>query len=103
VHRTLLAAAISPDNTPHGYNLTFAIPLLMFIITAVALYLRFRSPHQVPGHVALTSARWANPESAQQEAHPETLEADGTQTTAGSSLQESAADPEAPPESVEDS
>lgn len=52
VQGTLLAAAISPDNTPHGYNLTFVFPMLMFIIIAALLYLRFRSPHQVPGHAA---------------------------------------------------
>jgi hypothetical protein len=59
VQGTLLAAAISPDNTPHGYNLTFAFPMLLFIIVAVALYLRFRSPHRVPGHAALASSRQA--------------------------------------------
>ncbi len=59
MHRVLLAAAISPDNVPHGYNLTFAFPMLMFIIVAAALFLRFRSAHRVPGHVALTSSRWA--------------------------------------------
>lgn len=56
---TLLAAAIHPDNTPHGYNLTFAFPMLMFIIIAGALFLRFRAAHNVPGHVALNSSRWA--------------------------------------------
>ncbi len=55
----MLLAAISPDNTPHGYNLTFAFPMLMFIIIAGALYLRFRSTHRVPGHVELASSRWA--------------------------------------------
>ena len=55
----LLAAAISPDNTPHGYNLTFAFPMLMFIIIAGGLYLRFRGTHRVPGHVGLASSRWA--------------------------------------------
>ncbi len=56
---TLLAAAIHPDNTPHGYNLTFAFPMLMFIIIAGALFLRFRGAHNVPGHVSFTSSRWA--------------------------------------------
>ena len=55
----LLAAAIHPDNTPHGYNLTFAFPMLMFIIVAGVLYLRFRGPHRVPGHISLESSRWA--------------------------------------------
>jgi hypothetical protein len=54
-----LLAAVRPGNTPHGYNLTFAFPMLMFIIIAGALYLRFRGPHNVPGHVAMTSSRWA--------------------------------------------
>ncbi len=60
MHGMLLAAGISPDNTPHGYNLTFAFPMLMFIIIAGGLYLRFRSTHRVPGHVGLTSSRWAS-------------------------------------------
>ena len=59
MHGVLLAAAVHPDNTPHGYNLTFAFPMLMFIIVAGALFLRMRSPHRVPGHVSLTSSRWA--------------------------------------------
>ena len=59
MHGTLLAV-VHPDNTPHGYNLTFAFPMLMFIIVAGALYLLFRSTHQVPGHVALESSRWAS-------------------------------------------
>lgn len=52
---TLVAAAISPDNTPHGYNLTFAFPMLMFIIIAALLYLRFRGPHRVPGRTTAGS------------------------------------------------
>jgi len=58
VHGALLAA-VRPDNTPHGYNLTFAFPMLMFIIVAGALYLRFRAAHHVPGHVSLSASRWA--------------------------------------------
>ena len=58
MHGALLAA-VHPDNTPHGYNLTFAFPMLMFIIVAGALYLRFRAAHNVPGHVAHSSSRWA--------------------------------------------
>jgi len=63
VHGALLAA-VHPDNTPHGYNWTFVFPMLMFIIVAGALYLRFRSAHQVPGHVALESSRWATATTA---------------------------------------
>jgi hypothetical protein len=58
VHRALLAV-ISPDNTPHGYNLTFAFPMALFVIVALALFLIFRSTHRVPGHVAMSSSRWA--------------------------------------------
>jgi hypothetical protein len=58
VHAALLAV-VHPGDTPHGYNLTFAFPMLMFIIIAGALYLRFRGAHHVPGHVAFTSSRWA--------------------------------------------
>jgi hypothetical protein len=76
VQGMLLAAAISPDNTPHGYNLTFAFPELMFIIIAAVLYLRFRSPHRVPGQTTLATAR-------QEVAGPAH---DGT--TAGSTLHE---------------
>jgi hypothetical protein len=63
VHGALLAA-VHPDNTPHGYNLTFAFPMLMFIIVAGALYLRFRGSHRVPGHVGLMSSRWAGAANA---------------------------------------
>jgi hypothetical protein len=66
VHAALLAAVV-PDNTPHGYNLTFAFPMLLFIVVAGALYLRFRAPHRVPGHVALTSSRWAKGAKARAE------------------------------------
>jgi hypothetical protein len=38
--------------------------MLMFIIIAGALYLRFRGAHRVPGHVAFTSSRWARAGSA---------------------------------------
>lgn len=54
-----LLAVVRPDNTPHGYNLTYAFPALVFIIVAGALYLIFRGSHQVPGHVGLASSRWA--------------------------------------------
>ncbi len=58
--RGTLLAAVSPDNTPHGANLTFVIPIVFFVVVAAVLYLRFRGPHRVPGHVALASSRWAS-------------------------------------------
>ena len=51
-----LLAVVRPGNTPHGYNLTFAFPMLMFIIVAGALFLRFRGAHNVPGHAAMRSS-----------------------------------------------
>jgi hypothetical protein len=39
-------AAVTPDNTPHGYNLTFAVPIAVFAVVAVALYLLFSRPHR---------------------------------------------------------
>ena len=57
MHGALLAV-VHPDNTPHGANLTFAVPVLVFVITSGVLYLRFRAAHTVPGHVPLGSSRW---------------------------------------------
>jgi hypothetical protein len=94
VRGTLLAAAVSPDNTPHGYNLTFAFPMLMFIIIAALLYLRFRSPHRVPGQAALASAR---PEVAGP-AHDGTT---GGSTLHGGAVVEGAAGEAAEPEGTQ--
>jgi hypothetical protein len=41
---------VTSDNSPHGYNLTFAFPMLLFIIIGGALYLVLTRPHTVPGH-----------------------------------------------------
>ena len=54
MHGTLLAV-VNPDNTPHGYNWSFAFPMLLFIVIAGALYLVFRRPHHVPGHNLLAA------------------------------------------------
>ncbi len=59
MHGALLAV-VQPDNTPHGANLTFAIPVVIFVVVAVGLFLRFRAPHTVPGHVSFRSSRWAS-------------------------------------------
>ncbi|MGA3154245.1 MAG: hypothetical protein ACLPN6_28795 [Streptosporangiaceae bacterium] len=56
MHGTLLAV-VNPDNTPHGYNWSFAFPMLLFIVITGALYLIFRRPHTVPGHHMLAAAR----------------------------------------------
>lgn len=58
MHAVLLAG-VRPDNTPHGANLTFAIPVVFFVVVAALLFVRFRSSHPVPGHVGLKSSKWA--------------------------------------------
>jgi hypothetical protein len=45
VHR-MIVAVIDPANTPHGYNWTFAFPMLLFIVIAVILYALFSRPHR---------------------------------------------------------
>ncbi len=42
----VILAAISPDNTPHGYNWTFAFPMLLFIVVVLVLYALFSRPHR---------------------------------------------------------
>jgi hypothetical protein len=59
--RSLILAAVSPDNTPHGYNLTFAFPMLLFIIIGVILYLLFSRPHRrVPARMLTLPASSAD-------------------------------------------
>jgi hypothetical protein len=46
----LILAAVTPDNTPHGYNWTFAFPMLLFIVVSLILYVLFSRPHRrIPG------------------------------------------------------
>jgi hypothetical protein len=69
----LILAAVSPDNTPHGYNWTFAFPMLLFIAVALVLYMLLGRPHRrVPGepisvatgtHLQSSSAGLAGSES----------------------------------------
>ena len=48
-----VVAAVTPDNTPHGYDLTFAVPVGLFAVVAVALYLLFSRPHRrIPARAA---------------------------------------------------
>jgi hypothetical protein len=54
----LILAAVNPDNTPHGYNLTFAFPMLLFIVIGGVLYLLFSRPHRrVPARTLALPAR----------------------------------------------
>ena len=61
----LILAAVTPDNTPHGYNWTFAFPMLLFIVVALVLYLLFARPHRrVPGRPIAAVAAGRQPGSA---------------------------------------
>jgi hypothetical protein len=67
VHVLILAAPINPDNTPHGYNWTFAFPMLLFIVIAAVLYALFSRPHRrVPARAITLPARSSvlSPEAA---------------------------------------
>ena len=64
-----ILATVTPDNTPGGAVLTFALPLGLFVVVAAALYLLFSRPHrripaaQAPVHTSATAAI-ADPETA---------------------------------------
>jgi hypothetical protein len=60
--RGLILAVITPDNTPHGYNLTYGFPMVLFIVIALILYLMFSRPHRrVPARMISLPARSARP------------------------------------------
>ena len=65
----LILAAVSPDNTPHGYNWTFAFPMLLFIVIALILYALFSRPHRrVPSRpISATSAGSRAPDARPRE------------------------------------
>ncbi len=59
----ILAEAVTPDNTPGGYILTFAAPIGLFVVVAAILYLLFSRPHRrIPARRALLPARTSVPE-----------------------------------------
>jgi hypothetical protein len=69
----VILASVSPDNTPHGYNLTFAMPMLLFIVIGGVLYLLlFSRPHRrVParaGNVATAATATASVAGTQETA-----------------------------------
>jgi hypothetical protein len=80
----LVLATIS-DNLAHGYNLTFAFPMILFIVIAGALYLVYSRPHKVPGHGPLRLTGGARPASGavQPGAVPDADSARAAATAAG--------------------
>lgn len=60
----LILAAVTPDNTPHGNNWTFAFPMLLFIVVGLVLYVLFSRPHRrVPGEPISATASGRIPEA----------------------------------------
>jgi hypothetical protein len=45
-----------------GSILTFAFPMVLFIVAATVLYLLFSRPHRIPGHSELVPAQVAPPD-----------------------------------------
>ena len=60
--RGLILAAVNPDNTPHGYNWTFAFPMLLFIVIALILYTAVQQA--APARAAAARSRPAPARSA---------------------------------------
>ncbi len=89
--RGLILAAINPDNTPHGYNWTFAFPMLLFIVIALVLYLLFSRPHRrVPRQPVSASA---SPELPAAEAARAASVAGGLSLAPGGGVTESTTQP----------
>ncbi len=87
----LVLAAINPDNTPHGYNWTFAFPMLLFIVVAGVLYYLFGRPHRrVPPQpiTAVAGSQRPDPSTAR-----DASVAGGLSVAAGGGSTESAAEP----------
>jgi hypothetical protein len=48
----LILATVTPDNTPGGANLTFAFPIILFVVIVAVLYLWLGRPHRrVPANL----------------------------------------------------
>jgi hypothetical protein len=63
-----------------GSILTFAFPMVLFIVAATVLYLLFSRPHRIPGHSAVVPTQTAPPDHGT--AHTMAAAA-GLTTTAG--------------------
>jgi hypothetical protein len=84
VHGLILAGSTS-DNSPHGYNLTFAFPMILFIVIAGALYLVYSRPHRVPGHGPLRISSAARTGTLNPRSVPDAAAARDAATAAGMS------------------
>ena len=62
----VVLAAVNPDNTPHGYNWTFAFPMLLFIVIALILYALYSRPHRrVPSRQIQATPAGSHPAPSQ--------------------------------------
>ncbi len=88
----VILAAISPDNTPHGYNWTFAFPMLLFIVIALILYALFSRPHRrIPGRpISVAPGGTRSPDARAARA---AAVAGGLSTAPGGGTTESASEP----------
>ncbi len=89
--RGLILAVINPDNTPHGYNWTFAFPMLLFIVVALVLYLLFSRPHRRVPRRPVSAA--ASPELPEAEAARAASVAGGLSLAPGGGVTESQHEP----------
>jgi hypothetical protein len=90
VHR-MIVAVIDPANTPHGYNWTFAFPMLLFIVIAAILYALFSRPHRrVPARRISPVAATGVPDAGTARA---ASVASGLGVAAGGGASESASEP----------
>lgn len=83
MHGVILASVT--DNSPHGYNWTFAFPMLLFIVIAGALYLVYSRPHKVPGHAPLRISSSGHAGTLRPDSVPEPGAARDAATAAGPS------------------
>ena len=58
----LIHATAAANWSLGGSILTFAFPMLLFIVAATVLYLLFSRPHRIPGHSDLVPAQTAPPD-----------------------------------------
>ena len=84
MHGLILAYATT-DNSPAGYNLTFAFPMALFVVIAGALYLIYSRPHRVPGHRPLRISSSGRPGTLQPGRVPDPGAAQAAATAAGPS------------------
>ncbi|MGO9079517.1 MAG: hypothetical protein ACLQDY_10820 [Streptosporangiaceae bacterium] len=91
----IIAAGVTPSNTPHGYNFSFAFPMALFIVIAAVVYLLLFRPHKVPGHHDMAYAGGNAPDvnSPELDTARAAAVAGGLPTAAGGGSSESQVEP----------